>query len=124
MAQITLSIPQIQKLVEFCIQNNQKQYFIAKDQGAYLGASMGGDNNCIFYFRGCDPKKDADWYDNAHSKFGGDDFGEHLEFAGLLSMLGRMHQNEAKAKAENKRFKQYTGIQWNVTTRSISMKAV
>ena len=119
MPQITLSILDLHKLVTFCRKNNQKQYFIAKDQGAYLGASCGGDNNCIFYFRGCDPKKDTDWYDNAHAKFGGDDFGEHLSLDGLLNLLGRMHEVEQKAGKHI-----YKGICWNVGIRSISMKAV
>lgn len=87
MAQITLTREEIKKLYDFCRENGLKTYFIAKDQGAYLGASAGKGKNVIFYFQGCNPDKDEDWYDNAMAKFGGDDFGEMLDPAELKKML-------------------------------------
>lgn len=86
---IELSKRQVKQLVDFCVEHNLDQWFIAKDQGAYLGQSMGMDPapKCIFYFPGCDPEKDEDWYETAHAKFGGDDFGEHMPVADLQRYL-------------------------------------
>jgi hypothetical protein len=124
MAQITLSVADLQRLVEFCAKNELKRYFIAKDQGAYLGASTGKDNNVIFYFAGCNPEKDANFYDNAHDKFGGDDFGEQLELEHLLAMIGRIHAWEQSMQAQGKKYTPIRAIRWNVTKTSISMKAI
>lgn len=89
MPTIELSRRQVKQLVDFCIEHKQTQWFIAKDQGAYLGMSMGMDPlpKCLFYFPGCDPEKDEDWYDTAHAQFGGDDFGEHMPVADLQRYL-------------------------------------
>lgn len=82
MAMITLSSKQVAELKTFCKTHSKDKFFLAKDQGAYVGAAgqdeIGQMENCIFYFKGCDPLKDDDWYENAHDKFGGDDFGEFL----------------------------------------------
>ena len=86
MAQITLSKKQVKALSAFLRKHNKDKFFLAKDQGAYVGAT-GGDHeegnfeNLIFYFRGMDPSKetyDGEAYDNARYAFGGDDFGEHM----------------------------------------------
>jgi hypothetical protein len=54
-------------------------WFVAKDQGAYIGAVKHADNRILFYFKGCDPNSPFDeWYNNCRKQFGGDDFGEHL----------------------------------------------
>jgi hypothetical protein len=124
MAQITLSITDLQRLVEFCQKNELKQYFIAKDQGAYLGASKGGNNNILFYFTGCNPDQDEDWYDNAHTKFGGDDFGEQLEINDLLALIARIHAWEQSMAMQGKKYKPVHAIRWNITQSSISMKAI
>jgi hypothetical protein len=124
MAQITLSVPDLQRLVEFCQANALENYFIAKDQGAYLGASMGAGNNVLFYFAGCNPDKDPDFYETSRAKFGGDDFGEQLKLSDLLGLLGRVHTQEEALKAQGKKFAPCRGIRWNITTRSISMKAI
>jgi hypothetical protein len=79
MPTLTLKRDQIDKLATFVQKHGLQQIFIAKDHGAYIGASVGPDDNCIFYFHGCDPQKDKDFYENALAKFGGDDFGEHLD---------------------------------------------
>ncbi|MHC5194880.1 DUF3085 domain-containing protein [Pseudomonas frederiksbergensis] len=86
---IELSRAQVQQLVDHCEKHNLKQWFIAKDQGAYVGASAGPaeEQKCIFFFKGCDPQKDKDWYDTAHAKFGGNDFGERLDIESLKSTL-------------------------------------
>jgi hypothetical protein len=89
MHSIELSKRQVQQLVDFGIEHKQNQWFIAKDHGAYVGAAYGAEpgQNCVFYFKGCDPSKDEDWYDTAHAKFGGDDFGEQMPLADLQRYL-------------------------------------
>ncbi|NHZ99106.1 DUF3085 domain-containing protein [Massilia sp. CCM 8734] len=79
MPSLILNRADIDKFAAFVTEHSIKQIFIAKDHGAYVGASVGEKNNCIFYFKGCDPSKDKDYYDTAHARFGGDDFGEHLD---------------------------------------------
>lgn len=78
-AQLTLKRAQLVQFAAFLISHPKCTPFMAKDQGAYVGASNGPDDKCIFYFRGCDPDKDDDWYDTAHRIFGGDDFGDHFD---------------------------------------------
>lgn len=89
MPQITLSREQVQSLVAFCDAAKSESFFIAKDHGAYVGFSTGAtpDKQCLFYFKGCDPAKNAQFYENARHAFGGDDFGEHLPLTHLRSAL-------------------------------------
>lgn len=93
MPQITLKKAQVQQLVAFCDEHKQANFFMAKDQGAYVGAAAGivdGQmKNCIFYFKGCDPQKDQDWYHNARDMFGGDDFGENFPVSHLKDALAQ-----------------------------------
>lgn len=85
MPTLTLNRADIDKLAAFVTEHSLKQIFVAKDHGAYVGASVGEKNNCIFYFKGCDPAKDKDYYDTARTKFGGDDFGEHLDASAVIA---------------------------------------
>jgi hypothetical protein len=78
MPQITLSRKEVLELLSFTEKHNLNDFFMAKDHGAYVGASAGDKGNCIFYFAGCDPRKDKDFWENSSEKFGGDDFGEML----------------------------------------------
>lgn len=72
------------ELYDFCTAHSLKEFFVAKDQGVYIGANIGSTQagtlkNSIHYLDGMNPSVDGDdWYDNAGSKFGYDDFGEHL----------------------------------------------
>ena len=109
MPQITLKKEQVQQLVDFCDKQGCKNWFLAKDQGAYVGASAGEKGNCIFYFKGCDPSKDAEWYDNARNAFGGDDFGQHFDTRMLRDAL---------------KIQDMTGFVVKVNPRSISMQVV
>lgn len=84
MPQITLNRKDLDTFADFLNKHGLDKFFLAKDDGAYIGATAGSheDGNferCIFYFAGCDPKKDEFCWENARDKFGGDDFGEHLE---------------------------------------------
>lgn len=89
MPQITLTRTQVQSLVSFCEAAKSDSFFIAKDHGAYVGFSTGPtpDKQCLFYFKGCNPAKDADFYENARRSFGGDDFGERLPLGDLRKAL-------------------------------------
>ncbi|CAG9186075.1 DUF3085 domain-containing protein [Cupriavidus pampae] len=89
MPQITLSRTQVASLVAFCDAAGSSTFFIAKDEGAYVGYSTGAtpDKQCIFYFKGCNPAKDADFYENTLRMFGGDDFGEHMQLSDLRKAL-------------------------------------
>lgn len=84
---------QVEVLVQFGSELNKEKFFLAKDQGLYLGITNGshekGDfSNCIQYAKGCDPKLNSDdWYETARSIAGGDDFGEHLDIDILVSVL-------------------------------------
>ncbi|MEH6454724.1 MAG: DUF3085 domain-containing protein [Cocleimonas sp.] len=84
MATASISRKQASELYEFCKQHKLGEFFFAKDQGAYFGATNGTNekgnfSNSIHYIQGCDPEQDeakaGDWYDNSGDKFGGDDFG-------------------------------------------------
>jgi hypothetical protein len=88
---LTLDREQVDRLVTFCQCNGLEKFFVAKDQGAYIGATVGSepDQKVIFYFPHCDPEKDEDWYENARERFGGDDFGQFLPVRDLTTMLGR-----------------------------------
>lgn len=85
MPSLTLNRADIDKFAAFVTEHSIKRIFIAKDYGAYVGASIGEKANCIFYFKGCDPAKDKDCDDTARAKFGGDDFGEHLDASVVLA---------------------------------------
>jgi len=88
------------------------KFFVAKDHGAYVGVNGGKDygfESVIYYFKGCDPVKDEDWYDECHAKFGGDDFGEMLDAKSLVTCL-----NYPATK----------GVRINVSKSSITISAV
>lgn len=70
-------------LLDFCRKHGLDEFFFAVDHGAYFGANVGKHGTesfakCIHFLEGCDPDKDEDWYNNAHTRFGGDDVGEFL----------------------------------------------
>lgn len=86
---LKLNRAQLDKLARFLRAHPAAPLFLAKDQGAYFGSSVppfGPDDKAIFYFPGCDPDKDDDWYDTARAQFGGDDFGENFDHADVLSL--------------------------------------
>ncbi|WP_423200678.1 DUF3085 domain-containing protein (plasmid) [Cupriavidus sp. H19C3] len=90
MPQITLSRTQVASLVAFCDAAGSNEFFIAKDRGAYIGYSTGATTpykQCLFYFKGCDPKKDKDFYGNTLRGFGGDDFGAQLPLIDMRKAL-------------------------------------
>ncbi len=62
---------------------------LVHDQGVYLMSggqprdliSEGGLSSYVAYAQGCDPGKDAGWWETARELVGGDDFGQHLPWA-------------------------------------------
>jgi len=111
---VSISIKDAKRILEFCKTNKLDEFFFAKDQGAYFGATVGSHEdetfkNCIVYVAGCDPDKDTDWYDTAHAMFGGDDFGQMLPISWI----------EETVRAEAiKPVKKFT---INLTTRTVSL---
>jgi len=85
MPQITLTRDDLNEFALFLRKHNVEKWFIAKDHGAYIGATNNekGDNfqSKLFYFSGCNPDTDEEFYDNARNKFGGDDFGDFFDAA-------------------------------------------
>lgn len=114
--QLTLKRPEINKLAAFIRANKCETVFVAKDQGAYFGASVGADNNCIFYFQGCDPAKDNEWYETAREKFGGDDFGERLPVQFVLQAADNPSCTTLRVLVTATQIKiQSDGTDWNKT---------
>lgn len=74
---ITITKKETQQFSEFLSSRGLKEWFLAKDHGAYIGAYHEGET-WLKYFRGCNPDKDDHFYDTARDKFGGDDFGENF----------------------------------------------
>lgn len=46
-----------------------------------------GVRSYVAHAQGCNPKTDANWYDNSRDLVGGDDFGEHLPWAADIKAL-------------------------------------
>ena len=71
---ITITKKETLEFSAFLTENGIKEWFMAKDHGAYVGAYYEG-KTWLKYFKGCNPEKDSDFYETARYKFGGDDFG-------------------------------------------------
>lgn len=106
MAQITISRANVLSLLGLCTRAASTTFFLAKDSGAYIGQNFQG-SRVLFYFKGCDPTKDADYYDNSRRMFGGDDFGIMLP----VQWLQKVADSAQVAK-----------MQINVTSRKVSAK--
>lgn len=83
MPQITINRADLEAMSALAKKHGSTKFFMAKDQGAYVGVTGGKDEtfeNHICYFKGMNPKTDPDgYYDNMVYAFGGDDFGEHFD---------------------------------------------
>ena len=54
---------------------------LVHDQGVYIMSNSNEqEGQVIAYAKGCDPKKDDSWYEEARRLVGGDDFGEVFSF--------------------------------------------
>lgn len=84
MTQITISRKDLEAMSALAKKHDSKKFFMAKDEGAYVGVTGGNQEdgtfeNHIVYFKGMNPKTNEDAWDNARYAFGGDDFGEHFD---------------------------------------------
>ncbi len=95
MSKLVFKRSQIEELATFCKENNTKNFFLTNDNGVYIGATAGKQEdstfrNCIQYLEGCDPSQNEDQYgcydDNSRILCGSDDFGEHIEASLLLNL--------------------------------------
>jgi hypothetical protein len=85
--QLTLTKAQTNALVSCIETHGHNGFYVAKDEGAYIGAgnNSAGTGVC-YYFKNCDPNKNPMCWEECRSKFGGDDWGvsfneaEHLRF--------------------------------------------
>lgn len=100
MAVITLTMPQVNKIVALLERDLESRPFFAKDRGAYVGVA-----GSVFYFKGCDPRYDLDWYNTTLTKFGGDDQGVYFARESFLNV---------------KKYPNAVGIKVTVTTRTIT----
>jgi len=98
MTQITLNSKQINEFAAFIIKHNKDKFFVAKDEGAYVGCTHTNEDGTLervlYFFKGMDPSKekyDGEAYDNAHYAFGGDDFGEFLETKFIVEMSKKIN---------------------------------
>lgn len=91
---------QVVDLIGFCRKHNLDTFFLAKDQGVYIGAAVGSHEDssfkdCIQYAEGCNPNQNeavhGDWYENSSQLCGGDDFGEYLEVSILDDIMNRQN---------------------------------
>lgn len=92
MIQMTISKSEVKDFSTFLTNNDLSEFFFAKDQGAYVGATAvekGERVSWIKYFAGCNPEKDSDYYDNSRDKFGGDDFGKYFSADFIHKMASR-----------------------------------
>ena len=80
---------QLENVMVFCIENELDDFFVAKDQGAYIGANTGlGDDfkNCIEYAYGCDPSNE-NWFETATAICGQGSLGEELQASTFIKIL-------------------------------------
>lgn len=107
MAIASISRENAKALLDFCRKHGLNEFFFAVDHGAYFGANVGKHGTesfakCIHFLEGCDPDKDEeDWYDNAHTRFGGDDVGEFLPVTWLAIICERPEYSNKKMFSVN-----------------------
>jgi hypothetical protein len=88
--EIAITREQAASIIDLAERSGESEFFVAKDQGAYLGTNVtidGERHSAIYYFRGCDPAKDPEFYERARDIFGGDDFGEHIPVTHLRKFI-------------------------------------
>jgi hypothetical protein len=73
----------------------QAAVLLVHDQGVYLMSNgeprdlpdPKSASSFVAYARGCDPKKNEEWWDTSRDLVGGDDFGETLEWAAEIRRM-------------------------------------
>ncbi len=87
MPQLTLNRNKTAQLYDVAMRSKRKKIFVAKDQGAYVGAYHTQEDRVLFYFQGCNPDKDKDWWDCCCNMFGGDDFSVEFDANRIIELL-------------------------------------
>jgi hypothetical protein len=92
-------IEEVKALATFCEKNNKTEFFLAKDQGLYIGQNTGDSGTKTFekyiaYAMGCNPDLDEEWYEESCVIGGGDDFGDYLPVQWLAIAIGRARRSE------------------------------
>lgn len=88
--QKTLNAQQVKTLYKASMADKGSDgFYIAKDHGAYIGAGVLNKGGAVFYFAGCNPEVDPDYYDTAGYKFGYDDFGQLFNSESDKALLKR-----------------------------------
>lgn len=102
---ITLNRAKVQQLADHCVKHKLDSWVVAKNEGAYVGAFAGPlpEQQCLFYFNGCDPKIDEWWHDTARAKFGGDDFEDRMDTDVLKDALADKEMTSVKVKVSSKK---------------------
>jgi Protein of unknown function (DUF3085) len=68
------------------------------DQGVYLCTDVEGGKPLVVYARGCNPLKDAEFYENKRRIFGGDDGADPIATAGDMMELAKNCKRVVKMK--------------------------
>ncbi len=109
--QKTLNQKQVKQLYKASVADPKNSgFYLAKDHGAYIGAGILGEGGAVFYFAGCDPQKNDDYYDEAGYKFGYDDFGQLFDTENDIALLKKCADEDRK-------------IQFTVTESAIQIKS-
>jgi hypothetical protein len=101
---IILNRAKVQQLVDLCVKHKLDSWVVAKNEGAYVGAFAGPqpEQQRLFFFNGCDPKKDEWWNVTAHAKFG-DDFEDRMDTDVLKEALAKKEMTSVKVKVNSKK---------------------
>jgi hypothetical protein len=99
MARVSFNINEVKRVVEYAKKHNLKMALV-KDQGLYIMAMAKKDTpklegGHIVYAKGFNPETDANWYDEAHYKFGGDDF---VDYPPIKDWYEALTTNKPNAK--------------------------
>ncbi|BCL73967.1 hypothetical protein TUMSATVNIG1_59530 (plasmid) [Vibrio nigripulchritudo] len=92
MPKLLFTRTEVDELAKFCKENSLEAFFLSKDEGVYICATVGSHENktfknCIQYADGCHPLQDENWYENSRHLCGGDDFSEIFEASLLFEVL-------------------------------------
>lgn len=73
-------------------ERNRPGIMLVGDQGVYIIGNEDreqspSESGLVAYAKGCDPKKDADWWERKNASFGGDDGAEFLSLEEAKRLL-------------------------------------
>ena len=108
--QFTFSDKALRPVINVAYEQGTTFLALAKSHGAYIGTRNAPGKPPVFaYFRGCDPRKDEDYWENGQRIFGGDDFGmeilnrkwiETMYKAKKFKLIVQVNQDDFRFKVE------------------------